>query len=183
WPFGRIPYVISASYTSAQRQIIAFAMNEFQKKTCINFVPRTSEVNYIRILPTGQGCWSYVGKIGGSQDLSLDDGCVVSWAPGTVMHELMHTAGFWHEHMRPDRDTYVSINLSNVIPSYRSAFDKMSTSQVTTLGMSYDYGSVMHYPANAFAVNPSIPVIRTLIGNPTIGQTTGLSTVRIHRTS
>lgn len=50
----------------------------------------------------------------GAQGVSLDDGCVTTWAPGVVMHELMHTAGFWHEHMRPDRDTYVSINLNNV---------------------------------------------------------------------
>jgi hypothetical protein len=49
------------------------------------------------------------------QEVSLDDGCIASWAPGVVMHELMHTAGFWHEHMRPDRDTYVSINLNNVL--------------------------------------------------------------------
>ena len=51
----------------------------------------------------------------GMQELSLDDGCVASWAPGVVIHELMHAAGFWHEHMRPDRDTYVRINLNNVL--------------------------------------------------------------------
>ena len=61
-------------------------------------------------------CWSYIGLLNrGMQEVSLDDGCIASWAPGVVMHELMHTAGFWHEHMRPDRDTYVSINLNNVL--------------------------------------------------------------------
>jgi hypothetical protein len=55
-----------------------------------------------------------VGRIGGGQDVSLDDGCVSSRAPGVVIHELMHSVGFWHEHMRPDRDTYVKINLTNV---------------------------------------------------------------------
>ncbi len=62
-----------------------------------------------------------MGKIGGGQDVSLDDGCISSRTPGVVMHELMHSAGFWHEHMRPDRDTYVSINLNNVQQSKRIA--------------------------------------------------------------
>jgi hypothetical protein len=46
--------------------------------------------------------------------LSLEDGCVASDRPGVAMHELMHAIGFWHEHTRPDRDTYVSVNLDNV---------------------------------------------------------------------
>ena len=61
-------------------------------------------------------CWSYVGMINiGAQNVSLDDGCIASWAPGVVMHELMHSAGFFHEHTRPDRDTYVSINFANIL--------------------------------------------------------------------
>jgi hypothetical protein len=50
----------------------------------------------------------------GAQDVSLDDGCIASWAPGVVMHELMHALGFYHEHTRPDRDTYVTINFANI---------------------------------------------------------------------
>ncbi|EFX86901.1 hypothetical protein DAPPUDRAFT_235654 [Daphnia pulex] len=140
WPNATIPYVISANFTSAQRQVIAFAMNEYHNKTCIRFLPRTSDANYISLGKSGQGCWSYVGRIGGGQFVSLDDGCISSRAPGVVIHELMHAAGFWHEHMRPDRDTYVSINLDNVQRKYRGNFNKLSTTQVTTLGLSYDYG-------------------------------------------
>ena len=51
----------------------------------------------------------------GAQDLSLDDGCVSRDYPGIVMHELMHAAGFFHEHTRPDRDTYVRIDFDNII--------------------------------------------------------------------
>ncbi|XP_046647145.1 zinc metalloproteinase nas-13-like isoform X1 [Daphnia pulicaria] len=181
WPNATIPYVISADFTSAQRQVIAFAMNEYHNKSCIRFVPRTSEANYIRIGKSGQGCWSYVGRIGGGQYVSLDDGCISSRAPGVVIHELMHAAGFWHEHMRPDRDTYVSINLDNVQRKYRGNFDRLSTTYVTTLGLSYDYGSVMHYPRNAFAIDNNIAVITPLIGNPTIGQTTGFSDLDVQK--
>ena len=69
---------------------------------------------------TNNRCWSSVGRNGGvaayagPQKLSLEDGCVASDRPGVAMHELMHAIGFWHEHTRPDRDTYVSVNLDNV---------------------------------------------------------------------
>uniref|UniRef100_A0A0N8CA37 Metalloendopeptidase n=1 Tax=Daphnia magna TaxID=35525 RepID=A0A0N8CA37_9CRUS len=182
WPNKVIPYVISATYTAQQRQIIASAMSTYHNRTCIRFVPRTTERNYISIFKSGQGCWSYVGLINnGAQGVSLDDGCVVSWAPGVVVHELMHTAGFWHEHMRPDRDTYVSVNLNNVLQRYRGNFNKLSTTQVTTLGLSYDYGSVMHYPRGAFAIDRNVPVITALIGTPVLGQRAGFSTLDVQK--
>ena len=31
-----------------------------------------------------------------------------------VVHELMHTIGFWHEHTRPDRDQHITVNFNNV---------------------------------------------------------------------
>jgi hypothetical protein len=53
----------------------------------------------------------------GRQTLSLDDRCILASIPGLIVHELMHTLGFYHEHQRPDRDEFVSINLKNVEPS------------------------------------------------------------------
>lgn len=182
WPNAVIPYVISDAYTTSQRQVIAFAMSAYHNNTCIRFVPRTCEINYIRIYKSGGGCWSYVGLIDqGVQDVSLDDGCLLTTRPGTAMHELMHTAGFYHEHTRPDRDTYVFVNLTNVIERYRNNYIGLTTQQATTLGLSYDYGSVMHYPRGAFAINTSIPVITPLIGTPTLGQRVGFTSLDLQK--
>ncbi len=57
-------------------------------------------------------CSSYIGKIGGPQNVSLAvSGCVYTYI---VIHELMHAAGFWHEQSRSDRDDYVDINWDNI---------------------------------------------------------------------
>jgi hypothetical protein len=72
---------------------------------------------------------------------------------GTIMHELLHALGFWHEQSRPDRDNFVKINLQNVIAGMAYNFDKYDSSEVDTLGMPYDYDSIMHYEWNAFSKN------------------------------
>ena len=51
--------------------------------------------------------------------LSLDSFC---YRLGTVMHEIGHAIGFWHEQNRPDRDKYVEILYKNIPGSKCSYF-------------------------------------------------------------
>ncbi|EFX86900.1 hypothetical protein DAPPUDRAFT_312315 [Daphnia pulex] len=157
-------------------------MNEFHKRTCIRFLPRTSEDGYIQITRSVHGCKSAIGRKGGPQTVNLGDRCTESELPGFAIHELMHTIGFEHEHQRPDRDNYVSINWDNIKPEHRFEFIKKSAGQVNTLGLPYDYGSVMHYPKVVFAIDRHVPVITALKGNPSeLGQRAGFSALDVKK--
>ena len=61
-----------------------------------------------------------------------------------MAHEIAHALSLYHEHSRPDRDDYVTIFKQNIVPgSYDANFELEA--DTLTLGVPYDYGSVMHY--------------------------------------
>ena len=47
----------------------------------------------------------------GFQELSIDEGCETT---DTILHEMFHAMGFYHEHSRPDRNNYVKILWENI---------------------------------------------------------------------
>jgi len=103
---------------------------------------------------------SAVGRQGDRQILNI-----VSWT-GTgsqfvIVHELMHALGFFHEHQRPDRDTYVNvIAFCNNVQggcmggTYTSNFP---TKDGALIYGYYDFDSVMHYGQCAFSRNTNCP--------------------------
>jgi hypothetical protein len=133
WPGGVIPYEIDPAASAETRSAFAGAKADYDAKTTIRFVPRTNQADYVRIV-TSDGCWSYVGKIGGRQDLSLGNGCGVNPA----RHELGHAVGLAHEQVRQDRDSWVTVNAGGS----QNAID-WGTAGVP-IG-SYDFESMMHY--------------------------------------
>ncbi|XP_069077873.1 embryonic protein UVS.2-like [Pleurodeles waltl] len=168
-----VPYTISSTYSAEDVTAITDAMSEFATLTCIRFVNHTAEPNYLQILPAN-GCWSFVGKTWGGQQVSLSGECM---SKGIIQHELNHALGFYHEQNRSDRDNYVTIMTKNILPD---DIDKFNRENTNNLGLEYDYSSVMHYGmyaySNAFGQptivpkpNPNIP----------IGQRYGLSNLDV----
>ncbi|XP_030831507.1 uncharacterized protein LOC581452 [Strongylocentrotus purpuratus] len=148
WPGGAVPYVIDGYYNINHKKQILAGMQRFHEKTCIRFVPRTIERDYI-FFTQNLGCWSMVGRTGGRQKISLSGTCRGS--RGVIMHELMHAIGFRHEHNRPDRDGYIDVYWQNIKAGFTTNFRKYSNDQVQTLGTGYDFMSLMHYPLTAFS--------------------------------
>ena len=72
---------------------------------------------------------------------------------GTVIHEMLHASGFWHEQSRPDRDEHVEIFWSNIQAGMEDNFARYSRAEVSTLSLPYDTDSVMHYSSTAFSRN------------------------------
>ncbi|XP_078540684.1 astacin-like metalloendopeptidase [Lissotriton helveticus] len=171
----RVPYTLSPTYSDQDVATIKDAMSEFATLTCIRFVNRTSEPDYLQILPV-DGCWSFVGKTGGVQQVSLSQGCV---SKGSIQHELDHALGFYHEHTRSDRDNYVTIMWQNISPEDITNFNKENTNN---LGLPYDYSSVMHYGMYAFSNTSGHPSI-VPTPNPfvPIGQRIGLSSLDVSK--
>ncbi|KAI9517968.1 hypothetical protein NQZ68_001138 [Dissostichus eleginoides] len=165
-----IPFTTSSQFTSWERQKITNAMNAFHRKTCLRFVPRRNQYDYISIENKG-GCYSSLGKTGGRQVLSLNRrGCVYH---GTIQHEINHALGFQHEQTRSDRDSYVRINWQNINPQNAYNFKRHATNNLNT---PYDYTSIMHYGKTAFSIQRGKDSI-TPIPNPNvqIGQRKGMS--------
>ncbi|XP_042909073.1 astacin-like metalloprotease toxin 5 [Parasteatoda tepidariorum] len=146
WNGGVIPYVISPELSSLTESIQK-VMDHIQVHTCLRFVQRTHEHDYVDIFKDN-GCYSYVGRIGrGGQKLSLGPGCE---SFGVILHELLHAVGFHHEHMRSDRDDYIIINWENIDQKWYYAFEKLRPEQNRLL-TEFDYGSIMLYGSNSFA--------------------------------
>jgi hypothetical protein len=152
WKDGVVPYVFHSSVPTSDRNTIKRAMDMYHEKTCIKFVPRSNERDYISIENDRSGCWSSVGRIGGKQSLNLQSGGCTSRI-GTPIHELLHALGFFHEQNRIDRDSYVKILMQNIKAETYVNFEKAKPGETTAYNVPYDIRSVLHYSPTAFSKN------------------------------
>ncbi|XP_078100755.1 hatching enzyme 1.2-like, partial [Sander vitreus] len=170
-----VPFTVSSEFTSSEKQLIVSSLQDFHRKTCIRFVPRNNEIDYVSV-ENKDGCFSMFGKVGGSQLLSLNrQGCLYY---GIIQHEFNHALGFRHEQTRSDRDKYVRINWENIDPEMSFNFDKQVTNNQNT---PYDYTSIMHYGRTAFSINGKDSITPIPDANVQIGQRQGLSSWDIIR--
>ncbi|NXK39824.1 UVS2 protein, partial [Piprites chloris] len=170
----KVPVNISSDFSITEMSWIADALQEISTLTCVQFVNRTTETDYVYV-ERGQSCWSYFGKIGGRQAVGLvKNGCMDK---GAIQHEMNHALGFIHEQARSDRDRFVKIMWEHIVAGEQGNFGKMNS---RNLGLPYDYSSVMHYGAYDFSSTPGKPTI-VPVPDPSIpiGQREGLSNLDV----
>ena len=147
WENGVIPYSfdLASGYSPSEIAVIIDGMRKIEEQTnrCLTFKERTIEPNWVEFKDTTNGCWSYIGKVGnGAQLISLQksSGCVYQ---RVAIHELVHAAGFEHEHMRSDRDQYIKIISANIQSGQEYNFNKLTASTMNRFDIPYDYYSIM----------------------------------------
>jgi len=189
WTGGKVSYCFASDVDPAVKHIFMASVAQVSKALpkCFQFEDvghqsgssttsssgqRCKKSPAIFVQSANTGCWSYVGMTNlPSQGFNLAPrGCV---SIGIAVHELGHALGMAHEHSRPDRDQYVTVETSNVPQAQMHNFDTVAK---TFTGSPYDFLSVMHYDAYAFAVDQNKPTI-TVKGDfgYKIGQRNGLS--------
>ncbi|XP_013872164.1 high choriolytic enzyme 1 [Austrofundulus limnaeus] len=164
-----IAYTLSPEYTNIETQLITKGMEKIEDDTCVRFVPRTHQRDYIDIQPKS-GCWSYLGSRGGRQTLSLQNPDCMEL--GVIAHEFMHALGFVHEQSRFDRDNYVTIMWPKIWRDRLRNFEKFKTEN---LDLPYDYGSIMHFGMYSYSMDGEPTIVPKNNKNIKLGQALSLS--------
>jgi len=164
----QVPYVIDPASGDLTNLNAAISQFNATFPGLIQFVGRNGETDYVdfNFDPNNLSgsCEANEGRMGGEQVVGGSGTCTVA----TILHEMGHTIGLWHEQSRADRDTYVSVNYNAVIKGSRSNFDQLQDNDQAVI--LYDYASIMEYPAYSFSRNGEPCIESTPAGIPLSNQ-------------
>lgn len=185
WPYGIVYYTVDETMENNPHQlgIVQEAMQIIMGETCVKFQriypDKTGKYpvqSWVHIVGNYSGCTSDLGRnpFGGPSIINLNvDTCFD--VIGHALHELLHTLGIYHEHIRPDRDQHIDIIWDNIKDGNAHNFQLLDINIVQDYNLPYDYDSIMHYSVTAFSKDKSLPTIVPKISGKQIGQRDHLS--------
>jgi len=142
-----VPYAISSDFSDDYvATVIEPAIQHWNDNTNLRLNERNGEADYVEFVTADSRCSSSVGRVGGRQEIRLDEDRCTRVA--TVIHEIGHAIGLKHEQQRSDRDEHVEIIVENIDPA-----DKIGNFTIYSAGHplgAYGFTSIMHYSSTAF---------------------------------
>jgi hypothetical protein len=162
WPNGRVPFEFDSNVTPDNRDRMVEAMAVLEGVANVDFwqCPDNNCGSYPHVHIQdgdgnnssfiGMGSFYNNGHLEGSQVINI-----ASWnSKFTIVHELLHCLGFFHEQSRSNRDNYIRINCDNIQDGCGLFSDWGHNFKIdgdaTGYG-SYDFDSVMHYDECSFS--------------------------------
>ncbi|XP_036337893.1 seminal metalloprotease 1-like [Rhagoletis pomonella] len=185
WPNNTVYYKINDGFFDEEhRNHILRGIEILESLSCIRFQEATTEQTYyVNITGNDGGCYSSIGWLNGIQYYNLqhyplDTGC---FRLGTIVHEFLHTLGFFHMQSAANRDEYVRIDFDNIQEGMEFNFEKYDEDYIDDYEEEYDYGSILHYHEYAFSVNGEKTIIPLKNEGAVIGQRRGMSNSDINK--
>nr|XP_040582354.1 astacin-like [Lepeophtheirus salmonis] len=132
WPNGIVPYTISSDFSSSQRQTIMDAFNHISDRTCVTYVEKTNEANYLDIFTGGDGCFANLGYNSRREEVNF------IYSPMGVCGTH---SNFWRA-LGENEPAAIPYCGSVGVDQYDNCYAGFRAS---TFGLNYDYGSIMHY--------------------------------------
>ena len=171
WPGLVVPFEISSALSDTLKDRIQSAVDHWNANTVFRLRARDGEADFVRFI-SGSGCSSPVGRQSGEQNIRLSESC----GRGSIIHEIGHSIGLFHEQSRNDRDVVIIVNLDNVEDGKEHNFDTFGSGGRER--GPFDFNSIMLYGSFAFSANGE-PTMTKLDGSTFVGQRNGLSTADI----
>lgn len=146
WPEGIVPIAFADDFgdSSGVRRVL----NGLQAQTKIRFVDYRGEGDGVLFVKAEKHCVSPLGRIGGLQPVRLSSDC----GSKQILHEILHTLGFVHEHQRRDREAYLDVVWENIDPAFVDQFTMVPSDWADLAkGLPFDFESILIYSPTAFA--------------------------------
>lgn len=171
--WSMVRFVYGDNLSESDKQEIKKALLHWQENTNVRFYNATGkptrdprwnfEYPYIEFRRNSKTNNSYIGRIGGRQEINLS-----SFTQRTIIHEIGHAIGMFHEHSRPDRNKSLNIDFSNLHTEHHKHF-AIIDNNYHLVGESVDFNSVMIYDSYAGALDFNKPVMTKKDGSVFFG--------------